>query len=1072
SGSIAGNVTNNAALAFNRSDSVTYAGVVSGSGTLEQMGPGTLILTGDHTYTGGTTVSSGTLQLGNGGTTGSVTGNITTEGILAINHSNAVTLAGVIDGTGSVQQNGTGATTLSGNNTFTNGVTVNAGTLNIGSATAIGTGTLNIAGVSTIDNSSGSALTLANNNVQTWGANFTFAGTNDLNLGTGAVTLTGNRTVTTTANNLTVGGVIDGAFSLTKAGAGTMTLANDNTYSGGTTISAGKLQIGNGGTTGSVLGDIADNGILSFNRSDALVHNGIISGTGSVQQDGSGSTTLNGANTYSGGTTVNAGTLLAGSSTALGAVTGNLAVNGTGTFDINGNNVTVGALNGASGATITNGDSVAATLTTSSSSNGTFAGTIQDGTHSTALAKSGTGALTLTHANTYTGGTTLNAGTLNFGSATAIGTGALNIAGASTIDNISGSGLTLTSNNPQTWGANFTFTGTNDLNLGTGAVTLTGNRTITASASNLTVGGIISGAFSLNKAGAGSVTLTGANTFSGGTTLTSGQLNVNSANALGTGALTIAGGVLDNTSGVPITLATNNALNLNSNLTFTGSDSLTFGTSAVSLGSATRTITVNGNPLILDGAVGGSTTKIGLTKAGTGTLVLNGANTYAGVTTISGGTLQLGNSTLQGSLATASKITDNATLAFELPNDSTFSNVISGTGAVVQNGENELTVSGANTYKGGTTVNNGTFVLGNAKALGATTGNLTINSGTLDLNAKSVSVGTLSGSMGGAILNDGTKAATLTTTNASDTTFASAITDGVSAIAVTKKGAGALILTGTNTYSGKTTVSAGVLQFGNGGTTGSIASASLVNTGIVKVNRSNAFSYSGVISGKGSFQQNGSGTTTLTGTNTYTGGTVLNAGTLAVGNAKALGKGVVTLNDGTLATNGVQHEINVTGNLTWDSNAIIALTITEDSSSEFVNVVGQLKGLGSDPFTFDFTPVALTPGDHDFLVMSTTKGFGTLTADDFAFTSSDMGLTGTFSIVGKNLFFNDGYEPVSGGSGGMNSFADSGSVDGGLGGNISLNAGAVPEPSTWALLGLGAGFILFLRRRKMTGAAS
>ncbi|MEO6847145.1 MAG: autotransporter-associated beta strand repeat-containing protein [Chthoniobacterales bacterium] len=494
---------------------------------------------------------------------------------------------------------------------------------------------------------------------------------------------------------------------------------------------------------------------------------------------------------------------------------------------------------------------------------------------------------------------------------------------------------------------------------------------------------------------------------------------------------------------------------MNTNLSFQGTDDLNLGTGAVALGSATRTFTVNDNTLTLGGVISGATTRIGLTKAGAGVLALTGASTYAGVTTITAGTLQLGDGIFQGSLADRNKITDNATLAFDLPNDTTFSNVISGTGAVVQQNPNELTLSGSNTYKGGTTVNSGTLVLGNTRALGATTGSLTVNGGTLDLNAKSVSVGTLAGTMRGAILNDGTRAATLTTTNASDATFASAITNGVSAVALTKKGAGALTLTGTNTYSGKTTISAGTLQLGNGGTTGSITSSALVNTGIVKVNRSDAFSYNGVISGRGSFQQNGSGATTLTGANTYTGGTVLNAGTLAVGSAKALGRGAVTLNDGTLATNGIQHEINVTGNLTWDSDAIIALTLTEDANSEFVKVTGKLIALNSDPLTFDFTPMGLTPGDHDFLVMSVARGFGKLTADDFAFTSSDMDLTGTFSIVGKNLFFNE--------------TSDSGVMDSASSfGESAVQFSPIPEPSTYALLGIGIFAIGFVvRRRKL-----
>jgi autotransporter-associated beta strand protein len=128
-GSIIGNVTDNGLLAFNRSDTVTFAGVVSGTGSVSQIGPGTTILTADNTYTGGTTISAGTLQLGNGGSTGSIIGNVTNNGLLAFNRSDTVTFAGVVSGTGSVSQIGPGTTILTAISTYTGSTTVNAGAL-------------------------------------------------------------------------------------------------------------------------------------------------------------------------------------------------------------------------------------------------------------------------------------------------------------------------------------------------------------------------------------------------------------------------------------------------------------------------------------------------------------------------------------------------------------------------------------------------------------------------------------------------------------------------------------------------------------------------------------------------------------------------------------------------------------------------------------------------------------------------------------------------------------------------------------------------------------------------------
>jgi autotransporter-associated beta strand protein len=181
------------------------------------------------------------------------TGNFDVAGTMTIS-------AAISDGGNnySITKTGNGQLTLSGANTFGGGLTLSAGTLNINSATAPGTGTLTI-NSGTIANTSGSAITLGNNNSQIWGGDFAFdgtAGTNNLNLGTGTVILTANRQITTNGltSTLIVGGAIGGSgFSLTKAGVGTLTLPGANTYSGGTTLSAGTLNINNASALGTAL---------------------------------------------------------------------------------------------------------------------------------------------------------------------------------------------------------------------------------------------------------------------------------------------------------------------------------------------------------------------------------------------------------------------------------------------------------------------------------------------------------------------------------------------------------------------------------------------------------------------------------------------------------------------------------------------------------------------------------------------------------------------------------------------------------------------------------------------------
>ena len=154
--------------------------------------------------------------------------------------------------------------------------------------------------------------------------------------------------------------------------------------------------------------------------------------------------------------------------------------------------------------------------------------------------KLGTSTLTLDVANTHTGGTTLLAGALNIKKSAALGaSSSLFTIGGGTLDNTSGGALT-TPDYPQAWNGNFTFAGSSDLNLGTGAVTLGGTRTVTVVANTLTVDGGISGAgFGLIKAGAGVLALGGNNTFTGGVTITNGEIIANNAGALGVNVLTM-----------------------------------------------------------------------------------------------------------------------------------------------------------------------------------------------------------------------------------------------------------------------------------------------------------------------------------------------------------------------------------------------------------------------------------------------------------------------------------------------------------------------------------------------------
>jgi autotransporter-associated beta strand protein len=293
---------------------------------------------------------------------------------------------------------------------------------------------------------------------------------------------------------------------------------------------------------------------------------------------------------------------------------------------------------------------------------------------------SGTGGLTAADAggtatfsgpaDTYTGATTVLGGALQLGKVGGSVPGTLTISGGMvqlTADNqiastaavtVSGPGLldlnthsntiasltlnagtVTTETGTLTLGGNVTDTGTSSISgnlaLGTAARTFTVN-----ASSTLNVSAVVSGAVGLTKAGTGTLALTAADTYTGGTTLSAGTLAAGNNSALGTGALTITGGTIQATGG-PVTLA--NAVTLGGNFGVAGTAALTF-TGAATL-TGTRTLTVTNTGLTtFAGNIGQSASGLGLTKAGTGTLVLSGTNSYTGTTTISAGTLQVNGS--------------------------------------------------------------------------------------------------------------------------------------------------------------------------------------------------------------------------------------------------------------------------------------------------------------------------------------------------------------------------------------------------------------------------------------------
>lgn len=260
------------------------------------------------------------------------------------------TIDNVLTGSAGLTKTDAGTLVLGGNNTYTGGTTIDGGVVSVANDANLGA----MSGGVTFNGG-----TLKNT------AAFTTART---------ISLAGNGSLQTDAN-LTMSGAISGSGALIKAGASTLIVTGADTYAGGTTITAGTLQLGSGGTSGSIIGNVTNNGVLVFDRGDNVTFGGVISGGGSVVQQGSGTVLLTGINTYAGGTTVSAGTLQGNTQSLQGSIVDNAA------------------------------------LTFIQSSGGVFNGTLSG----TGQLNVQGGTLIIDGANAFTGNTTVSAGTLVVG---------------------------------------------------------------------------------------------------------------------------------------------------------------------------------------------------------------------------------------------------------------------------------------------------------------------------------------------------------------------------------------------------------------------------------------------------------------------------------------------------------------------------------------------------------------------------------------------------------------------------------------------------------------------------------
>jgi autotransporter-associated beta strand protein len=479
-------------------------------------------------------------------------------------------------------------------------------------------------------------------------------GTIDMSLPTAIVELTG---------------LVSGPGGLLKTGPGILSMTGANTYAGGTTVLGGLISVAGGGplgpgpltlnggglqaTANATLGAIALAGpgvIETFGASTAL-NVGAISGPGALTKQGPGVLHLTAPATYAGATAVTAGTLRAGAANVFSAGSAHTVNAGT-TLALNNFNQTLNSLGGPGTVSLGSGQLTLATAGAPQSFGGAITGT-------GGVTVSGTGSLTITGAQTYTGSTIVSGGSLTIPGSLAssvvnVTGGSLAVAGgAAMVD-----AAALTVNAPGTAAINGSET-IGSLS-GTGAVTLATGSVLTVGAgASTTFSGALAGGGGLSKAGAGTLTLSGPKAYTGPTTVSAGTLAVQGPLAsslvqMSGGALQVTGSLAAatvNVTGGNFTASGGNAIADAAALTVTAPGTAAFntsetlgsiaGTGAMTLASGT-VLSVNGTGTTsYSGIISGAG---GLTKGGSGSLTLAGAQTYSGPTVVSGGTLAVGGS--------------------------------------------------------------------------------------------------------------------------------------------------------------------------------------------------------------------------------------------------------------------------------------------------------------------------------------------------------------------------------------------------------------------------------------------
>ena len=1025
SGSLTGNVVNNSALIFDRADNFALAGVISGTGTVDQAGAGTTILAADNIYTGGTTIGAGRLQLGNGGTTGGIVGDVVDNGVLAFNRVNQIIFAGAVSGSGGLDQIGTGTTILTGANSYTGATNVIGGTLLINGDQSAATGLTSVGLGATLGGSGiiGGNVALANGatlmpgasgaGVLTINGNLSLAAGSSMNFDFGAPNAVGDpvNDLVNVAGDLSLGGTIN--VAVTPGGAFGIGLYRIINYAGALTdngLAIGTMPVGadvfvQTAVAGQVNLINTGGALLNFWDGDAAgnAFNGAIDGG-------------NGSWLASTGTAWADATGAVNASYANGAFAIFTGASGVVTIDNSRGAVTASGMQFASDGYVIAGDTLTLTgpqavirVGDGSAAGGGYTATIDAAIAGAAqLVKTDAGTLVLGGTNSYIGGTAINGGTLQIASDANLGaaTGGLSFNGGT---------LATTAD----------ISSARTIDLAGPALFSTGAGTV------LTLTGAIGGAGNLGKADSGTLILAGTGSFTGGTTVTQGTLLVNGNYAAATGltdvdaAATLGGtGTIGGNVRVSGTLAPGaggaGTLTIGGNLTLVSTATLAydFGQANVAGGALNDLVNVGGN-LVLDGTVNVSVPTGGSFGAGVYRLF-----NYGGTLTDNG--LTLGNLPAGSNVAVQTSIAGQVNLINFAGLSLNFWDGVAGpknNGAINGGSGVWQNSTGNDNWTDANGLVNAAYSDASFAVFGGTAGTVTVDNSLGAVSAAGMQFAT-SGYViaGDAITLTGPQAVIrVGDGSAAGAGFVATINAALSGSAqLVKTDAGTLVLAGTNSYTGGTAINGGTLQIAgdaslgaasgglsfDGGTLATSATltsnraVTVVGTGTIATANATTFTLAGALSGTGALTKAGGGTLLLTGDSSgYAGATHVAAGTLAV--TGALG-GTMTVGSGArLEGTGSVGAVTNFGVVAPGRDSFGTLTM-----ASYAGAGGRLEirtALGGDASPADRLVTGTTAGTTTIDVIN-RGGLGAQTVEGVKIVDVTGASNGTFLLHGDYVF--------------------------------------------------------------------